>query len=63
MQAEFAKIHETDAAAFAAELGVGASNDRYRWQNEPKRYKALHGQLSYVTQWYEDRYNWIDNNM
>jgi hypothetical protein len=70
VQDEFAKIHqgtgpgdEADTATFAAELGVGAENDRNRWQNEPKRYDDAHGEIDYVTQWYEDRFNWIDANM
>jgi hypothetical protein len=63
VKGEFAKIHEADAQAFADELGVGAANDRNRWLNEPKRYKALHGQIGYVKQWYQDRYNWINANM
>ena len=63
VKGEFAKIHQTDAQAYAAELGVGAANDRNRWKNEPKRYAASHGELSYVTQWYEYRYNCIDDHI
>ena len=63
VKAEFAKVHQTETAAYAAELGVGASNDRNRWKNEPKRYQASHGELSYVTDWYEDRYNWINTHI
>jgi hypothetical protein len=66
VKAEFAKVHETETAAYAAELGVGAANDRNRWQSEPKRY-ASNGtfaqEIEYVTNWYQSRYNWIDDNM
>ena len=66
VKAEFAKIHETDTAAFAAELGVGADNDRNRWKNEPKRYDSngtFAQEIAHVTQWYKDRYEWIDGHM
>ena len=66
VQAEFAKIHEADTATFAAELGVGAANDRNRWKNEPKRYDSngtFAQEIAYVTNWYKQRYEWMDANM
>jgi len=68
---KFAAVSTTDTAADAAAIGVAADNDRARWASTAKRYKAhsttgtsgYAGEISYVTKWYHDRYNWIDQQL
>ena len=64
---KFATVSTTDTAADAAAIGVGADNDRARWASTAKRYKArgsdYAGEISYVTKWYRDRYNWMDQQL
>ena len=54
-----------DARAAAAELGVGAENDRRRWVG-PRKY-AAHGsyqaEVDYVADWYDARYAWLNANL
>jgi hypothetical protein len=60
-----------DTAADAAAIGVGADNDRARWASTAKRYKAhstsgtsgYAGEIAYLTKWYHDRYNWMDQQL
>ena len=54
-----------DARAAAAEVGVGAENDRKRWVG-PRKY-AAHGsyqaEVDYVANWYDARYAWLNANL
>lgn len=66
VKGDFEKIHTTDTAAWAAELGVGAQNDRSRWAGEKKRYQSKGSydqEVAYVTDWYKKRWEWFDANM
>jgi hypothetical protein len=64
---KFATVSTTDTAADAAAIGVGADNDRARWAGTAKRYKARGSsyadEVAYVTNWYRDRYNWMDQQL
>jgi len=64
---KFAAVSTTDTAAYAAAIGVAADNDRARWASTAKRYKArgstYAAEIAYVTKWYHDRYNWMDQQL
>ena len=64
---KFAAVSTTDTAADAAAIGVAADNDRARWAGTAKRYKARGSsyadEIAYVTKWYRDRYNWMDQQL
>jgi len=63
---EFSKVGDAEVAALKAEIGPGAANDRARWANEPKRFPSngsFDQEIAYVTQWYKDRFDWMDDNM
>jgi hypothetical protein len=64
---KFASVSTTDTAADAAAIGVAADNDRARWAGTAKRYKARGSsyadEIAYVTTWYRDRYNWMDQQL
>jgi hypothetical protein len=77
VKSEFAKTYSSDpnvagsTAAAKSAIGVGAANDRERWKNESKRYKAhtvsgqsgYNGEVAYLTKWYQDRYTFMNNNL
>jgi hypothetical protein len=66
IKGEFAKIYQTQTAAYRAELGVGATNDRARWpsSSKPRPSKGTVDQdVASVTNWYEDRYTWMDGQL
>ncbi len=64
---KFSTVSTNDTAAIAAAIGVGADNDRARWAGTAKRYKArgssYAAEVEYVTKWYHDRYNWMDQQL
>lgn len=67
VRGKYAAVSTTDTAADAAAIGVAADNDRARWASTAKRYKARGAtyadEIAYVTKWYHDRYNWIDQQI
>ena len=63
---EFKKVGDSEVAKLKTEIGVGAQNDRNRWASEPKRYRShgsYDGEISFVTGWYQDRYNWMNGQL
>ena len=63
---EFKKVGDSEVAQLKADIGVGAENDRRRWASEPKRYRShgsYAGEIAFVTQWYQDRYTWMDTQL
>ncbi len=63
---EFKKVGDTEVAALKDEIGIGARNDRDRWADEPKRYRShgsFHAEIAFVTEWYKDRYNWMNGRL
>lgn len=64
---KFAAVSTTDTTADATAIGVAADNDRARWAGTAKRYKArgssYAAEIAYVTTWYHDRYNWMDQQL
>ncbi len=66
IKGEFKKAGDEDVAAYVAALGVGAQNDRARWEDEPKRFiprGSYAAEVDHVTSWYKARWKWIDDNM
>jgi len=63
---EFAKVGAEDVAGDVAELGAGAENDRDRWAGVPRRFNSrgsFADDINYVTNWYEDRFTWMDGQL
>ena len=63
IKGEFRKMYQSDTAALTAELGVGAANDRNRWASvsRPRPSRGSYAdEVSFVKNWYEDRFAWID---
>ena len=71
IQTEFQKVSTTDVPENAAEVGIGATNDRNRWASEPKRFaphtfngqSGLAGEQAFVKDWYAKRYNWMNSQL
>ena len=71
VKGDFQNVSTIDVAAHTAELGVGATNDRSRWANDPKRFSAhtfngqtgLAGEIAYVKDWYAKRYAWMNSQL
>lgn len=66
VKGEFKEVADSEVAAYKAQIGVGAANDRNRWKSEPKRYDSngsYDDEIDYVTKWYRDRYNWMDGQL
>ena len=71
MKGEFEKTYTLDTVDAKTAIGVGAANDRKRWKNEPKRYNAhtfggqtgYNGEVAYLTDWYQKRYTFFNNNL
>jgi hypothetical protein len=56
---------DDEARAAAAELGMGAENDRKRWVG-PRKYLArgtYQQEVDYVANWYDQRYTWLNANL
>jgi hypothetical protein len=66
IKGEFAKVSQTETAAYKEAIGVGAANDRARWASEPKP-RASRGtydqEVAWVTGWYADRFAWMDEQL
>ncbi len=66
VKGEFQKVGDSEVAQLKTDIGIGASNDRNRWASEPKRYRShgsYDGEIAFVTQWYKDRYNWMNGQL
>jgi hypothetical protein len=62
IRGEFEKVHKTEVAAAKAALGAGATNDRNRW-NTTASQSAYDQEIAYLTNWYEDRFTWMDGQL
>jgi hypothetical protein len=65
IRGEFEKASDI-ARASALEVGVGAENERKRWPGSRGKYAArgtYQGEIDYVANWYDKRFEWLDDNL